>query len=120
MPPSTASRPRKEAGFLVCTNTTVFKETDMAELDEMFAYLTSLGVDGFMISPVTAIRRSRRRNLHDPRRYSREIPRGGRDVLEVQIQHVADLSGVLQAARNVLHGWGNPTKTSKVGKAPAT
>ena len=24
----------KEAGFLVCTNTTVFKETDMAELDE--------------------------------------------------------------------------------------
>jgi hopanoid biosynthesis associated radical SAM protein HpnH len=41
----------KDAGFLVCTNTTVFKETDMAELDELFGYLTSLGVDGFMISP---------------------------------------------------------------------
>src|SRR5205085_9557435 len=41
----------KEAGFLVCTNTTVFKETDMAELDELFGYLTSLGVDGFMIAP---------------------------------------------------------------------
>ena len=41
----------KEAGFLVCTNTTVFKETDMVELDEMYAFLTSLGVDGFMISP---------------------------------------------------------------------
>lgn len=41
----------KEAGFLVCTNTTVYKETDMGELDEMFAYLTELGVDGFMISP---------------------------------------------------------------------
>jgi hopanoid biosynthesis associated radical SAM protein HpnH len=41
----------KEAGFLVCSNTTVFKETDMAELDRMFAYLTELGVDGFMISP---------------------------------------------------------------------
>jgi hopanoid biosynthesis associated radical SAM protein HpnH len=41
----------KEAGFLVCTNTTVFKETDMAELDEMFGFLTGLGVDGFMISP---------------------------------------------------------------------
>jgi hopanoid biosynthesis associated radical SAM protein HpnH len=41
----------KEAGFLVCTNTTVFKETDMGELDEMFAHLTELGVDGFMISP---------------------------------------------------------------------
>ncbi len=41
----------KEKGFLVCTNTTVFRETDMAELDEMYGYLTSLGVDGFMISP---------------------------------------------------------------------
>jgi hopanoid biosynthesis associated radical SAM protein HpnH len=41
----------KEAGFLVCTNTTVFKETDMAELDELFGLLTELGVDGFMISP---------------------------------------------------------------------
>ena len=41
----------KEAGHLVCTNTTVFKETDMAELDELFAHLTGLGVDGFLISP---------------------------------------------------------------------
>jgi hopanoid biosynthesis associated radical SAM protein HpnH len=41
----------KEKGFLVCTNTTVFKETVMAELDDLFAYLTSLGVDGFIISP---------------------------------------------------------------------
>src|SRR3954447_18477195 len=41
----------KEGGFLVCTNTTVFKQTDMAELDELFAHLTGLGVDGFMISP---------------------------------------------------------------------
>ncbi len=41
----------KDAGFLVCTNTTVFTETDMAELDEMYGYLTELGVDGFMLSP---------------------------------------------------------------------
>ncbi len=41
----------KEHGHLVCTNTTVFKETDMAEMEEMFGYLTSLDVDGFMISP---------------------------------------------------------------------
>ena len=41
----------KKAGFLVCTNTTVFKDTDVAELDALFAYLTELGVDGFMLSP---------------------------------------------------------------------
>src|SRR5918911_3862667 len=41
----------KKAGFLVCTNTTVYKETDLAEVDALFAFLTRLGVDGFMISP---------------------------------------------------------------------
>ncbi len=41
----------KKAGFLVCTNTTVYKETNMDEIDALFAFLTRLGVDGFMISP---------------------------------------------------------------------
>lgn len=41
----------KAAGFLVCTNTTVYKETDLAEIDELFTYLSSLGVDGHMIAP---------------------------------------------------------------------
>lgn len=41
----------KAAGFRVCTNTTVYKETDMHEVAVLFDYLTSLGVDGFMLSP---------------------------------------------------------------------
>src|SRR5229473_76656 len=41
----------KKAGFLVCTNTTVYKETDLDEIDELYAFLTRLGVDGFMLSP---------------------------------------------------------------------
>ncbi|QEL15258.1 adenosyl-hopene transferase HpnH [Limnoglobus roseus] len=41
----------KAAGHLVCTNTTVYRETDMAEIDDLYAYLTKLGVDGFMLSP---------------------------------------------------------------------
>ncbi len=41
----------KKAGFLVCTNTTVYKDTDMAEIDALYGYLTELGVDGFMLSP---------------------------------------------------------------------
>lgn len=41
----------KNAGFLVCTNTTIYKETDLGEIDELFAFLTQLGVDGFMLSP---------------------------------------------------------------------
>jgi hopanoid biosynthesis associated radical SAM protein HpnH len=41
----------KKAGFLVCTNTTVYKETDLREIDALYGYLTQLGVDGFMLSP---------------------------------------------------------------------
>jgi hopanoid biosynthesis associated radical SAM protein HpnH len=44
-------RAAKKAGFLVCTNTTIYKETDIGEIDALFAYLTKLGVDGFMLSP---------------------------------------------------------------------
>lgn len=41
----------KAAGFLVCSNTTIYKETDIGEIDALFAFLTGLGVDGFMMSP---------------------------------------------------------------------
>ena len=42
-------RVAKAAGFLVCTNTTVYKETDMREIAELFEYLKPLGVDGHQI-----------------------------------------------------------------------
>src|SRR6058998_741059 len=41
----------KKAGFLVCTNTTIFKDTDLGEIDRLFSYLTKLGVDGFLLAP---------------------------------------------------------------------
>ncbi|HEY2838026.1 MAG TPA: adenosyl-hopene transferase HpnH [Pirellulales bacterium] len=41
----------KDAGFLVCTNTTIYKDTDMNEIAVLLAFLTELGVDGFMMSP---------------------------------------------------------------------
>ncbi|MHB8897474.1 MAG: adenosyl-hopene transferase HpnH [Thermoguttaceae bacterium] len=41
----------KKAGFLVYTNTTVYRQTDIHELAVLFQYLTELGVDGFMVSP---------------------------------------------------------------------
>jgi hopanoid biosynthesis associated radical SAM protein HpnH len=41
----------KAAGFLVCSNTTIYKETDLNEIAELFEYLHGLGVDGYMLSP---------------------------------------------------------------------
>lgn len=44
-------RAAKRAGFRVCTNTTVYRETDPQEIVVLFEYLTSLEVDGFLIAP---------------------------------------------------------------------
>src|SRR5579871_2028670 len=41
----------KILGYQTATNTTVYKETDVQELEDMFKYLSSLGVDGHTISP---------------------------------------------------------------------
>ena len=41
----------KRKGFSVTTNTTVFKSTQIDELRSLFAFLASLKVDGFLVSP---------------------------------------------------------------------
>lgn len=46
-----AIRMAKILGYQVATNTTVYRETDPAEIEEMFSYLGTLGVDGHTISP---------------------------------------------------------------------
>ncbi len=41
----------KRLGYQVATNTTIYKETDMGEVEQMFDFLSDLGVDGHTISP---------------------------------------------------------------------
>ncbi len=41
----------KLMGYQVATNTTVYKETQVKEIEDMFAFLSSLEVDGHTISP---------------------------------------------------------------------
>jgi hopanoid biosynthesis associated radical SAM protein HpnH len=44
-------RQAKKRGYHVMTNTTVFKQTEMNEIEELCALLHNLGVDGMLISP---------------------------------------------------------------------
>ena len=46
-----AMRMAKIIGYQVATNTTIYKETDMHEIEDMYKYLSVLGVDGHTISP---------------------------------------------------------------------
>ncbi len=46
-----AMRMAKILGYQVATNTTVYKETEVKEIEEMFAFLSSLALDGHTIAP---------------------------------------------------------------------
>jgi hopanoid biosynthesis associated radical SAM protein HpnH len=46
-----AIRKAKKKGFRVCTNTTIFKETDLVEIEMLFSLLKDLGVDGILVAP---------------------------------------------------------------------
>ena len=41
----------KQKGFRVSTNTTVYRETDVADLEKLFAQLAAAGVDGILVAP---------------------------------------------------------------------
>jgi hopanoid biosynthesis associated radical SAM protein HpnH len=116
----------KEAGFLVCSNTTVFKETDIAELDALFAYLTRLGVDGFMLSPAYGYTAVHETN-----------PQGAaeifmtRDDVRAKFQQIEKLYYKYKLASSPIYleflsgkreldctAWGNPTRNVKGWKGP--
>jgi hopanoid biosynthesis associated radical SAM protein HpnH len=116
----------KAAGFLVCSNTTVFKETDIAELDALFAYLTRLGVDGFMLSPAYGYTAVQETN-----------PQGAaeifmtRDDVRAKFQQIEKLYYKYKLASSPIYleflsgkreldctAWGNPTRNVKGWKGP--
>jgi hopanoid biosynthesis associated radical SAM protein HpnH len=46
-----AIKAAKALGFRVCTNTTIYKETEIQEIEILFSYLGHIGVDGILVSP---------------------------------------------------------------------
>ncbi len=116
----------KKAGFLVCTNTTIFKETNIDEIDALFSYLTRLGVDGFMLSPAYGYQAVQQTN-----------PTGAaeifmtRDDVRAKFQEVDRLLGKYKLSSSPIYleflsgkrelsctAWGNPTRNVKGWKGP--
>jgi hopanoid biosynthesis associated radical SAM protein HpnH len=116
----------KKAGFLVCTNTTVFKDTDINELDALYAYLTKLGVDGFMLSPAYGYAAVKETN-----------PNGAADIfltrddIRAKFKEAEKLLKKYRMASSPIYleflsgkreltctAWGNPTRNIKGWKGP--
>ena len=110
----------KEAGFLVCTNTTVFKETDMAELEELFAFLTTLGVDGFMISPGYSYAAVDSKEIFLTRADIRAKFRAAEAMFKkYRFSNSPMYLEFLQGKREMqCTAWGNPTRNIKGWKGP--
>jgi hopanoid biosynthesis associated radical SAM protein HpnH len=116
----------KKAGFLVCTNTTIFKETDLGEIDALFAYLTRLGVDGFMLSPAygyTAVHETNPDGAAEiflTRDQIREKFREAEKLLKKYKLATSPVYLEFLAGKRELTctAWGNPTRNIKGWKGP--
>jgi hopanoid biosynthesis associated radical SAM protein HpnH len=110
----------KEAGFLVCTNTTVFKETEMSELDELFRFLTTLGVDGFMISPGYSYAAVQDKEIFMTRDDIRAKFRAAEAMFRKYKFNTSPIYlEFLQGKREMsCTAWGNPTRNIKGWKGP--
>jgi hopanoid biosynthesis associated radical SAM protein HpnH len=116
----------KRAGFLVCTNTTIFKDTDLAEIDALYAYLTKLGVDGFMLSPAygyTAVQQTNPQGAAEIFLTRDDIRAKFREAEQLLTKYRLASSPVylefLSGRRELsCTAWGNPTRNVKGWKGP--
>jgi hopanoid biosynthesis associated radical SAM protein HpnH len=114
-------REGKERGYYVCTNTTVYRETSVDEIEQMCALLTELDVDGILLSPgyhYEAIEGD------DHFLYLEEIHAKFRRILELteRYRKISSTPLFLQFAAGLRDypctPWGNPTYTPKGWKGP--
>jgi len=111
----------KDSGFLVCTNTTVFKETDMAEIDSLFAYLTTLDVDGFIISPAYSYAAVGTKEIFMSREDIKTKFRAAAGMFRKYKMHSSPVyQEFLQGKREEMQctAWASPTRNLKGWKGP--
>jgi hopanoid biosynthesis associated radical SAM protein HpnH len=114
-------RAAKKAGFLVCTNTTVFAETDMNELDELFAFLQGLGVDGHMLSPAYSYQAVKVDEIFMDRAMIHRKFRQNADTLfkKYRLMTSPVYLEFLKGERDMqCTAWGNPTRNVRGWKGP--
>jgi hopanoid biosynthesis associated radical SAM protein HpnH len=110
----------KAAGFLVCTNTTIYKQTDLAEISELYALLDSLGVDGYMITPAYSYAAVQSKEIFMSRdeirwKFRKATALLGRYNLMTSPIYLEYLRGDREM---MCTAWGNPTYNPRGWKGP--
>lgn len=113
-------RAAKEAGFKVCTNSTIYKQTDMKEIGELFEFLRQFKVDGHMVSPAYGYAAVNDREIFMTRD---DIHEKFKDIDELARRYPLNSTPVyqdfLKGERDLpCTAWGNPTYNVKGWKGP--
>jgi hopanoid biosynthesis associated radical SAM protein HpnH len=110
----------KAAGFLVTSNTTVYKETDIEEIADLFSYLQTLGVDGHMISPAYSYAAVMTKEIFMSRDEIRDKFKQASKLLErYNIVTSPIYMEYLRGERELMcTAWGNPTYNPRGWKGP--
>jgi hopanoid biosynthesis associated radical SAM protein HpnH len=110
----------KAAGFFVCSNTTIYKETDLNEIAELYAYLHELGVDGYMLSPAYSYAAVMNREIFMSRDEVREKFRQALSLIEGYNLMISPIyREYLKGERELMcTAWGNPTYNPRGWKGP--
>jgi hopanoid biosynthesis associated radical SAM protein HpnH len=110
----------KAAGFKVCTNTTIYRETDMKEIEGLFEYLEQFAVDGHMVAPAYGYSAVNDREIFMTRD---DIHEKFKDVDRLAKRFRLNSTPVyldfLKGERDLpCTAWGNPTYNVKGWKGP--
>jgi len=110
----------KAAGFMVCSNTTIYKETDLNEISDLYSYLDTLGVDGFMLSPAYGYAAVQTTDIFMSRADIREKFREAVALLEKHNLMVSPIYlDFLRGERELeCTAWGTPTFNPRGWKGP--
>lgn len=106
-------------GYRICTNTTVYRETDVGELEDLMKLVSQLGIEGMLISPgyhyekITENHFLYRQEIHEKFRRVRELAKHYRvDSTPLFLEFAAGLRDYPCTP------WGNPTRTPHGWKGP--
>lgn len=109
----------RDKGFRVSTNTTVYRETDLADIETLFEQLKAAGVDGILVAPgfsyedvtgdVFPTRREIMQKFREIRQWGQRFP---------LISNPLYLDFLAGERKLQCTPWGNPTRNTQGWKSP--
>jgi hopanoid biosynthesis associated radical SAM protein HpnH len=115
-----AIRAARAAGFKVCTNTTIYRETDMREIERLFEFLETFDLDGHMLSPAYGYSAVDDREIFLTREDVHEKFQDiGRLAKRFKLNSTPSYLSFLRGERDLpCTAWGNPTYNVMGWKGP--